>query len=171
MNLSLRMRVLLLVFAVNALVFGAGVFFVYRVQVDEKERLDRERAEDLLSTLRVAIRPGDSVNVVSVLRWPHWSSLEDAFLAQKVERRPRGALIADGLTLNPSGGARRSQLFDEQVLLGAMLRSIRTASTASSLVAAAALPSQVGSSTDDFASPPASTTTSTRTTPRTRCGR
>ena len=50
MRLTLRVRVLLLVFLTNAALFAAGGVFLLRVQQRENERTERALSDDLLYT-------------------------------------------------------------------------------------------------------------------------
>ena len=123
MRFSLRFRSLLLVFALNAIVFATGGIYLVRSRVEENARTEERRTQDLLHTIKSTIRPND-LNVAYILEWPSWGEVEDAILVDRnLKLAPSGEVVAEGIDLNPAGvGARRAD-FDRQ----AALRTIRTA--------------------------------------------
>ena len=122
----LRMLVLLLVFLINTLVFGAGGFYLFRVQLEQREQRDDERTQDILRAVgAVTIQP-DKLNVAFILGWPYWDGVEDALLVDNtIELRPSGEVEVEGLALNPVGTRRRPWDFDSQGVLEAIRLAIR----------------------------------------------
>ncbi len=125
--MSLRSRVLLLVFLINAAVFGAGAAFLFRAQVRQEREQAEERTADLLYTLKGTIRPGSELNVAYILQWPYWSSVADAILVDRgAYRLASGGVRAPGIALNPVGSNRRPAAFDEDAALSSVLRAMET---------------------------------------------
>ncbi len=124
MKLSLRARVLMLVFLVNGFVFGAGGLYLSRLQVEAIESQEEQGTLDLVRTVQNAIRP-DRLNVAYILRWPYWQDFEDAICVDaSLGRNPAGELDVRGISLNPLGLRRRSQRFDRERVLAALRESI-----------------------------------------------
>ena len=139
--MSLPSRVLLLVFLINAFVFGAGGAFVFRAQVIENERLAAERTEDLLYTIRGTIRPDAAVNVAYILQWEHWGTVEDAILVDnKLHRSEGGTIDATGIAINPVGAVRRPADFDYQAALSGVLRAIESGAPVAGVEGGRAVP-------------------------------
>ena len=78
MRFSLGLRVLLLVTAVNAAVFGAGLTFLAERIASEREELSDRFGELLLYTLQGTINPEGELKVASILEWPWWGEFSDA---------------------------------------------------------------------------------------------
>ncbi len=124
MRISLRLRVLLLVFLVNALVFGAGGVYLFRLQLEAIQTQDDEFAADLVRTVQDAIRP-DRLNVAHILRWPYWTDFEDAiFVDSSLREDAAGRIEVGGILLNPVGLGKRSFDFDRQQVLQAIRSAI-----------------------------------------------
>jgi signal transduction histidine kinase len=124
MKLSLRSRVLLIVFLVNALVFGAGGLYLYRLQVEGIEDQEVAGSVDLVRTVQKAIRP-DRLNVANILRWPYWGDFTDAlFVDASLGRNPAGELDVRGIALNPLGARARARGFERERVLAALRESI-----------------------------------------------
>jgi len=125
--MSLRWRVLLTIFSINALVFGVFAAFVLRERVADAERLGRRRTADLLYTLKGTIRPGAALNVAYILQWPYWGDVEDAILVDREIHRPEfGGIRTPGIALNPVGIANRPPGFDYQDALASILRAVES---------------------------------------------
>jgi len=120
MTHSLRIRVLLLVFLLNALVFGASGVFVLRTLVQEYGKAENEITEDLVATIRDTIRP-EAVNLRSILEWRNWGFFEDALIVERGRRglavSEAGKITPEGLELNPVGLHARRVDFDHQAAL------------------------------------------------------
>ncbi len=126
MKLTLRSRVLLLVFLLNVLVFGAGAVYVFRKQVLDNKELEAEITDDLVATIRGTIRQG-GLNVPRILRWPSWERFADALLIDRqVTVSAAGRVDPLGVALNPVGIRRRPFDFDQQGALAGILQAIRT---------------------------------------------
>lgn len=121
MQLPLRARILLFVAAINALVFGSGLYYLSaRVQAD-RDQLVRDFSEVLLYTLQPTVDPGGRIRVAEILRWPNWSKFEDALIVSaNWEVAKDGAIRPQGAYLNPVGRARRRATTDEQEILRSM---------------------------------------------------
>ena len=127
MRFSLGLRVLLLVTAVNAAVFGAGLTFLAERIASEREELSDRFGELLLYTLQGTINPEGELKVASILEWPWWGEFSDAIL---VDRHLGGAdsdeLVPRGVFLNPVGAAHRPVSFDHVSVLDAISSSMGT---------------------------------------------
>ncbi len=126
MRLSLRSRVLGLVFLMNTLVFGLGGGFALRTQVAASQQLEDGITEDLLATIRRTIRP-EGLNVGRILRWPSWRFFEDAILVDReLVVSTDGEVKTTGVALNPLGVGNRAAGFDKGAALIGIEQSIRT---------------------------------------------
>lgn len=125
MTHSLRIRVLLLVFLLNALVFGASGFVVLREQIRAYESRESETTEDLAATVRATIRP-EEVNLKNILDWPKWGLFEDVLIGSGLTISESGKVAAMGLELNPVGIQRRPADFDHQAALRGIMRALET---------------------------------------------
>src|SRR5262245_14603940 len=120
MRLSLRIRVLLLVFSIHAAVFGAGMWFlVGRIAAARAD----QGAEILGYTLSNTIVPGGELKVAQILDSPHWRLFEDAILVDRNLDRSRATIRPLGVFLNPLGSERRGA----DVHVEAALRDVDTA--------------------------------------------
>ena len=133
MKISLRLRVLALIAALNVAIFGAGAYFLSG-QIDR----DRQALSDQFSEMLVSmITPQGEINVASILRWPAWSKIEDAIIV----RGSRGKWVIDthgdvhpqGAYLNPLGRFARAVDFDEDEVLRAIVRATERGTNVPSL--------------------------------------
>ncbi len=128
--LTLRMRVLVLVFLINALIFGAGGVFAFRLRVEENEHSIGDHTKELLYTFRTAIiREESDVHVGHILRWPHWPTLEDAIVvgisrSEARELATRADIRPAGVVLNPLGREHRRPDFDLDAALAGILTAV-----------------------------------------------
>jgi signal transduction histidine kinase len=123
-RLSLRVRVLALVFLLNLLVFGMGGVLVLRTQIDSNQDLENQITEDLLATIKRTIRP-DGLNVARILSWHSWSFFEDVILVdQELDLTAAGRIHPRGIALNPVGVRNRQGGFDKQAALAAIRAAI-----------------------------------------------
>ncbi len=127
LRLSLRLRVLLLVVAVNVAVVGAESW-VLSGQLARQSRQDAlDLAEEFVYTLREKLQPEGSLNVGPLLSWPSWDRFADAVLLDRNYRRgPDGEITPVGVALNPVGRARRPADLDEQAIYDAIARAIES---------------------------------------------
>jgi signal transduction histidine kinase len=126
MRLTLRGRVLGLVFVANALVFGIGGYLVLRDQIAKYRSLETDLTENLVSTIRSTVRP-EGLNVPRILGWSSWFFFEDAIVVgRELEVSSTGRILPAGVDLNPVGIDGRAVEFDRQSVLVAIERSIRT---------------------------------------------
>src|SRR5258708_932165 len=108
MRFPLRLRVLGIVFAINAAVFGAGlVYLVGRITSARTE----EGAEILESLLSTTIIPGGELKVAEILSSPQWRYFADAIVVDKHLSRSRAGILPQGVYLNPVGSATRTATF------------------------------------------------------------
>jgi signal transduction histidine kinase len=135
MTLSLRMRVALLLFAINALVAAVTLGFATRQSAknqaetarvyDRSTRILGGLASNLVNTVGGLIDPAGEVNVPRILDWPSWSlGFADAILLNDELREVGGKLVPYGVALNPVGRARRSSTLDVQRIYAAIRRAI-----------------------------------------------
>jgi signal transduction histidine kinase len=119
MKLSLRLRVLLLLVLINAVVLGTGSAFLSREMRATQARLERERSEALVYALRSTIQPEGELNVASILSWPTWREFADAVILDRNWYEQQGRVVPYGVRLNPLGAlGRRADFDDEEVLRG-----------------------------------------------------
>jgi signal transduction histidine kinase len=119
-KISLRLRVLVLIAALNLAIFGTGLYF-FAVQIErERQELTGEFSEMLVST----ITPQREINVAPILSWRGWSKFEDAIIVRaKWATGPRGEVLPQGAYLNPLGRFRRRADFDEAAVLKDIARA------------------------------------------------
>ena len=122
-RLSLRLRVLLLVALVNALVFGAGFLLLSR---ELKQRIGGYYAEALFQRLADSVGEGGAVQVASLLATSNWNWFEDAMVAHKnIVVDEEGRPDARGALLNPLGADRRPADWDGAAVLRAVAECTR----------------------------------------------
>ncbi|MFN0241474.1 MAG: sensor histidine kinase [Planctomycetota bacterium] len=117
MTISLRLRVLLFIAAINVAVFGAGLYFLAGRIGEQRAAQAREFAELLDYTLPATINPRGELKVAQILRWPHWRHFHDAILVDKNLERVHDELVPQGVFLNPVGNRRRTADFDRRAVL------------------------------------------------------
>lgn len=121
MQVSLRARILLFVAAINALVFGSGLYYLSARVQEDRDKLVRDFSEVLLYTLQPTVDPGGRIRVAEILRWPNWSSFDDALIVSANWEVARdGSIRPQGAFLNPVGRARRASALDEREVLRAI---------------------------------------------------
>ena len=124
MRFPLRLRVLGIVFAINAAVFGAGLaYLVGRIAAARAE----EGAEILDTTLSTMIIPGGELKVAEILSSPQWRHFADAIVVDRNLDRSRGEVQPLGVYLNPLGSSRRTADFDRRAALDSLSRAVLTA--------------------------------------------
>ncbi len=127
MKLTLPLRVLLLLVAINLGVLAAGTAFLSTLLQHEGERLERERSDALVYTLRSTVQSDRRLNVASILQWPTWSQFADAvILDDNYWVATDGSVAPRGVRLNPVGLAGRSPALDEQAVLRSIARAVET---------------------------------------------
>jgi signal transduction histidine kinase len=133
MRLSLRVRVLLIVSAINLLVYGTGFLLVGR---DVDEQLRAEYSRSLFDRLQSTVGPQGEINVATILQWPTWAYFDDALIVHRnLDADDAGRIRPRGAWINPRGRLARAAGFDEQGVLQDIARAIGTG---------AALPSHGG---------------------------
>jgi signal transduction histidine kinase len=134
MRLPLRARVLLMVTAINLLVFGGGFWYASR-ELESRLRQDYARAlaeysRVLFERLQSSVSPQGELQVADILRWPLWEYFDDALLVHKnLGTDARGAIAPRGAWINPKGRLQRPAGFDEQSVLRDVARAIQTGET------------------------------------------
>lgn len=125
MRISLPLRVLLLVAAVNALVFGAGLFFLTPKLAQDEAALHREFAEHLASVIRPTPPPSEDLWVEQILLWPLWKRFQDAIILYgEWDVGPEGGIRPRGVFVNPLGALHRPPGFDMEGVLWNAARAI-----------------------------------------------
>ncbi len=123
--MSLRIRVLILVTAVNVVVFAAGMWFLSLELAREREELQLEFAERLDYILRPTIDPRGELKVAQILQWPYWKDFQDAILVDRnLQVGADGRVVPRGVFLNPTGSLRRGHGLDVDAVLRFMLRAV-----------------------------------------------
>jgi signal transduction histidine kinase len=116
MKISLRLRVLALIAALNLAIFGAGLYFLARQIERERQALTDQYSEMLVST--ITITPQGEINVAPILRWHGWSKFEDAIIVRaKWTIGSQGESLPQGAYLNPLGRLDRHAEFDEEAVV------------------------------------------------------
>src|SRR5690606_17574986 len=124
-DMSLRLRVLLLVTLVNVVVFTAGLWFLSIELAREREELQLEFAERLDYTLRPTIDPGGALKVAQILQWPYWKDFEDAVIIDRnVYVSDDGSVVPRAVFLNPTGSFRRRHSVDVDAILRLMVTAM-----------------------------------------------
>ncbi len=127
MKLTLPLRVLLLLVTINLGVLAAGAAVLSALLQGENERLERERSDALVYTLRSTVQSDRQLNVASILQWPTWNQFDDAvILDDNFYVEPGGAIAPRGVRLNPVGLAGRAADLDEQSVLRSIARAVDT---------------------------------------------
>ncbi|MEM7308710.1 MAG: HAMP domain-containing sensor histidine kinase [Planctomycetota bacterium] len=127
MRISLRARVLLLVFSINALLFAGGGLFVLRALDRENDRFEERENELLVHALRSTVRPENDVHTALILDWPGWGFIEDALLVDdNVATNLEGGAEFTGIAINPTGRSRRPRDFDQVEVRNSLRRAIQT---------------------------------------------
>jgi signal transduction histidine kinase len=121
-NVSLRVRVFLLVAAFNAALFAAGGVYLG----GRAKQASSELAEILVDGVRANVETGQAkLNVAPLLRWDTWSVLEDALLVDRnVETTADGVVLSRGIQLNPVGAVGRDAGHDRQEVLRALVQAM-----------------------------------------------
>jgi signal transduction histidine kinase len=144
MRISLRVRVLILVFAINALLFGAGGLYLAGVQQREGDRTERALVGDLLFTLSRSIRPDLDVHAAALLSWPSWAAFDDALLVQASRTPSTGGgdprVELRGLRINPLGRLARDVDFDAALVDDALERAVRSEGEVADVAGGRAVP-------------------------------
>ena len=121
MRFPLRLRVLSLVFGINAVVFGSGlVYLVGRIADARKD----EGAQILDATLANMIIPGGDLKVAEILESPQWRHFADAIVVDRNLVTSRGEVVPLGVHLNPLGSVRRSASFDRKAVLADLATAV-----------------------------------------------
>jgi signal transduction histidine kinase len=131
---SLRIRVLLLLVTINALVAAVTFGFAARRSAQDVERTTRlyeQQAlilrDNLVDTVAAEIVPGGGLNVAPILSWPYWSQFADAILLDSnLALAPDGRVVPLGRALNPLGRAHRPATFNEQAVYDEILRAVNS---------------------------------------------
>ncbi len=119
MRISLGLRVLTLIAAINVVVFAAGLYFLTERLSEDRLATQQEFAGRLLYTLQNSFNDHGDLRVEQILRWPYWEAVPDAVI---VDRNP------DGVSLNPVGALSRNVYFDRQSIEDGLAKAIRTRS-------------------------------------------
>ncbi|MFN0007061.1 MAG: sensor histidine kinase [Planctomycetota bacterium] len=121
MRFPLRLRVLGLVFLINALVFGAGLGYLAGRLAEARIQEVPLILDDVLST---TIVPGGDLKVAEILSSRQWRHFADAIVVDKNLERARGTIQPLGVFLNPLGSAGRSATFDREAVLADIASAI-----------------------------------------------
>jgi signal transduction histidine kinase len=120
LKISLRLRVLVLIAALNLAIFGTGLYFLADQIERERSALTDQFSEMLVST----ITPQGEINVAPILSWRGWSKFDDAIIVRaKWATGPRGEVLPQGAFLNPLGRFQRRADFDEEAVLKEIARA------------------------------------------------
>ncbi|MBM3987349.1 MAG: HAMP domain-containing histidine kinase [Planctomycetes bacterium] len=126
-TLSLRQRVLWWILAIHAAAFGFefAVFGRNLTRTSEQESL--ELAGGLVGNLRSQIRPEGGLNAARILGWEEWNRFEDALILDgNLALAADGAVVPQGIALNPLGSSRRGPEFDATTVYSNMYLAQRT---------------------------------------------
>jgi len=129
--MSLRIRVLALVFVTNLIVFGGGALYWVQVQLDEQVHEETRKVSFLSDVVALSLPnrlDENRLNVAHLLDWSGWSSIEDALVVDNNLHlvNPSGDVIADGMELNPVGIKNRDFDFDRAAVLAACYQAERS---------------------------------------------
>ncbi len=119
-RISLGLRVLTLVGAVNLVVFGAGLAYLSEQLAAVRLAQQEETARRLVRSLQNAFSSDGELRVARILEWPLWEAVTDAVI---VDRNP------SGVSLNPVGASRRGEGFDRAEIQRSIDRAVATLDT------------------------------------------
>ena len=125
MRLTLRTRVLLLVFLINAVLFAVGGFSLMRAEEEGNRRSEEGFADLLGHALKSVIDPQEEIKTDSLLEWPNWTAVEDAILVGELLGAD-GTTGLNGIKINPVGCGSRPLDFDRQGVDEALLEAYLT---------------------------------------------
>ena len=115
---------LILVAAVNVVIFGLGLFVLEkRVQKLRAEVLENF-SELLVYNLENIVEPGGGIRVAPILEWPFWNRFDDALIVSENWDVTSARIRPLGAYLNPIGQAARPAEFNDQAVLRLIDRAI-----------------------------------------------
>ena len=124
--MRLRLRLTLVLLAVNSVVLGALAWWTANDDVQKdlrSESVKRIYAERLSSQLSARFESGDSNDIADILSWEGWREFEDVLLVDTRVVRIGDDLVPIGALLSPNGSRTRSVGFPTSAVLAAMVRS------------------------------------------------
>ncbi|MBK7643769.1 MAG: HAMP domain-containing histidine kinase [Planctomycetes bacterium] len=125
MSLSLRVRVLLLVMALNTALFGAGLWLLSRQAENARQEYAAQTIDALLRRLAANIAPQSELSVSPILAWSLWDGFDDALVMRASwERDEHGRIRPLGALLNPRGRWARAANYDVQPRLEEIVGAI-----------------------------------------------
>ena len=124
--MRLRLRLTLVLLAVNAVVLGALAWWTANDKVQRELRLEskkRRLAEQVSSRLAERFESGEASETRDILAWDGWSEFEEVLLVDTRVLRVGEDLVPIGAFLSPLGARTRSVDFPLEAVLGGMVRA------------------------------------------------
>lgn len=124
--MRLRLRLTLVLLAVNSVVLGALAWWTANDDVQQdlrSESVKRIYAQRLGSQLAERFESGDSNDVGDILGWEGWGEFEDVLLVDTRVLRIDDELVPIGAVLSPNGSRTRPVTFPTSAVLGAMVQA------------------------------------------------
>ena len=124
--MRLRLRLTLVLLAVNAVVLGALAWWTANDKVQRELRLEskkRRLAEQVSSRLAERFESGEANETRDILAWDGWSEFEEVLLVDTRVLRVGEDLVPIGAFLSPLGARTRSVDFPLEAVLGGMVRA------------------------------------------------
>jgi signal transduction histidine kinase len=124
--MRLRLRLTLVLLAVNSVVLGALAWWTAHDDVQKdlrSESVKRIYAERLSRQLSERFESDDSNDIADILGWQGWSEFEDVLLVDTRVVRIGEDLVPIGALLSPNGSRNRAVSFPTSAVLAAMVRA------------------------------------------------
>ncbi|MBK8179383.1 MAG: HAMP domain-containing protein [Planctomycetes bacterium] len=131
MKSSLRLRVALLIVALNVTVGVVALLFALRQAGRDREATARafeqvafSLAGNLVDTVARQVDPDAGLNVARLLAWESWPAFADALVCDHRLTRADGRVLLGGIAVNPLGRKVRDPGADEQVIFNGLRRAL-----------------------------------------------
>lgn len=124
--MRLRLRLTLVLLAVNAVVLGALAWWTANDEVQQdlrSESLKRITAERVSGQLAERFESGEANEIADILAWDGWQQFEDVLLVDTRVLRVGDDLVPIGAYLSPKGSRTRAVDFPYESVLAGMVRA------------------------------------------------
>lgn len=123
----LRLRLLIVVLAIDVLVVGSAVVLLGRGERQRAEARAHDLLDDSIYLLKGTINATENVNVPRILQWPSWPRFEDAVVLDRhLGRSESGRIVPEGVALHPLGGSHRRATVDQQAIYRAIADAVES---------------------------------------------
>ncbi|MCH2100630.1 MAG: HAMP domain-containing histidine kinase [Planctomycetes bacterium] len=124
--MRLRLRLTLVLLAVNAVVLGALAWWTANDEVQQdlrSESVKRIFAERITSRLAARFESGEANEIADIVSWEGWREFEDVLLVDTRVLRVADDLVPIGAYLSPKGSRIRAVDFPYDAVLSGMVRA------------------------------------------------